>query len=99
MPKRTWTIEDQDHGLYVDQLVLRPGNVGGAAAGYSVAKRTLQAGSSRGVDVIEVNNGALRFVVLPTRGMGIWKASLGDVELGWQLAGERAGPSVAGLSV
>ena len=38
MPKRTWTIEDQDHGLYVDQLVLRPGNVGGAAAGYSVAK-------------------------------------------------------------
>ena len=35
MPKRTWTIEDQDHGLYVDQLVLRPGNVGGVAAGYS----------------------------------------------------------------
>jgi hypothetical protein len=84
MPKRTWTIEDQDHDLYVDQLVLRPGNVGGVAAGYAVAKRTLQAGPSRGVDLIEVNNGALRFVVVPTRGMGIWKASLADVELGWR---------------
>jgi hypothetical protein len=84
MPKRTWTIEDQACDLYVDQLVLRPGNVGGEATGYSVVKRTLQAGPSKGVDVIEVHNGDLKFVVLPTRGMNLWKATVGDVQLGWQ---------------
>jgi hypothetical protein len=58
--------------------------VAGAAAGFSVTKRTLQAGLRHGVDVIEVHNGTFRFVVVPTRGMGIWRASLGEVQLGWK---------------
>ena len=84
MAKKTWALQDRQADVYVDQIVLGPDNVGGAASGYSVAKRTLQGGLRQGVDVIEVNNGRLRFVVLPTRGMGIWKASLGPVELGWK---------------
>ncbi|MHC4917607.1 MAG: DUF4432 family protein, partial [Planctomycetota bacterium] len=55
----------------------------GAPAGCSVRKRTLRGGLRDGVDVVEVDNGALSFSVLPTRGMGIWRAKFGDLELGW----------------
>ncbi|MGO9110406.1 MAG: aldose 1-epimerase family protein [Thermoguttaceae bacterium] len=84
MPTQTWTLVDHDQDLYVDQIALGPDQVGGAADGYSVVKRTLQAGLSQGVDVIEVRNGSFRFVVVPTRGMGIWRACLGELRLGWK---------------
>ena len=84
MPTQTWTLVDQDQDIYVDHITLGPEQVGGPAEGYSVAKRTLRAGLSQGVDVIEVRNGTFRFVVVPTRGMGIWKACLGDLPLGWK---------------
>jgi galactose mutarotase-like enzyme len=84
MAKKTWTLEDREQDLYVEQIALGPEDVAGAAAGFSVTKRTLQAGLRHGVDVIEVHNGAFRFVVIPTRGMGIWRASLGEVQLGWK---------------
>ena len=84
MTKHTWTIEDHGEDLCLDQLDLRPGHVGGPAAGYRVVKRTLQTGMSKGVNVVEVDNGAFQFVVIPTRGMGLWKASLGEVQLGWR---------------
>ncbi len=84
MARKTWTLADQQQDIYVDQIVIEPENVGGAATGYSVTKRVLSAGSRRGVEVVEVNNGRLRFTVVPTRGMGIWRASLGQLQLGWQ---------------
>jgi galactose mutarotase-like enzyme len=84
MLKKTWTVTDHDRDIYIDSLALGPDQVGGAATGYSVTKRTLTTGLSQGVDVIEVNNGLLRFTVLPTRGMGLWKASLGSLQLGWR---------------
>ena len=84
MPTQTWTLLDNDQDIYVDNITLAPEQVGGAAKGYSVVKRTLCTGLSQGVDVIEVRNGEFRFTVLPTRGMGIWRASLGDLLLGWK---------------
>ena len=84
MPLRTWTLTDQQQDIYVDQIAIAPENVGGRAAGYSVTKRTLNGGNWRGVEVVEVNNGRLRFTVLPTRGMGIWRAALGALQLGWK---------------
>ena len=84
MPKRTWTLTDQDQDLCVDQIALGPEQVGGSAGGYSVTKRTLRAGSSQGVELIEVRNGDFHFTVVPTRGMGLWKAGFGSVPLGWQ---------------
>jgi galactose mutarotase-like enzyme len=84
MARKTWTLEDRDQDVYVEQIALGPDHVAGAASGYSVNKRTLRAGLRHGVDVIEVNNGSFRFVVIPTRGMGIWRASLGNVQLGWR---------------
>jgi len=84
MPTRTWTLVDHDQDLYVDQIALGSDQVGGPADGYSVVKRTLRAGLSQGVDVIEVRHGEFRFVVVPTRGMGIWRACLGELLLGWR---------------
>lgn len=84
MAHKSWTIADSNRGVYLDQLTIGPAEAGGAARGYLVNKRTLRAGPSQGVDAIDVDNGKLRFTVLPTRGMGIWKAVLADLELGWK---------------
>ncbi len=78
MPRKTWTLtDDLDPNAYVERISVGPDDVGGAAKGYSVSKRTLRGGLRDGVDVIEVDNGRLWFVVVPTRGMGIWRAMYG----------------------
>jgi galactose mutarotase-like enzyme len=84
MSRKTWTLTDVDAGVYVDQISLGSDQVGGSARGYSVTKRRLRGGLSDGVDVIEVCNGRLSFVVVPTRGMGLWRASCGGMRLGWK---------------
>ncbi len=84
MPKKTWILTDVDADIYQEQISLGPGQVGGPACGYRVTKRTLRGGRREGVDVVEVDNGRLRFVAIPTRGMGLWRATCGDVQLGWK---------------
>jgi galactose mutarotase-like enzyme len=84
MAKRTWTLTDVDHGVYVDEISVSPQDVGGPAERGSVTKRRLRGGLRDGVDVVEVDNGTFRFVVVPTRGMGVWEANLGGLRLGWQ---------------
>jgi hypothetical protein len=44
----------------------------------------LRGGRREGVEVVEVDNGRLRLVLLPQRGMGIWKAWLDGIEFGWR---------------
>jgi hypothetical protein len=51
---------------------------------WSIGHHRLQGGLSDGVDVIELNNGALSVSILPTRGMGLWKGSFRGIPLGWQ---------------
>jgi hypothetical protein len=82
MPRKTWTLIDHDNGQSVEHLALGPDELG--LADCSVTKRTLQAGASRGVEVVEVDNGRLKFTIVPTRGMGIWRADAGDVPLAWK---------------
>ncbi|MEQ1861637.1 MAG: aldose 1-epimerase family protein [Chthoniobacteraceae bacterium] len=53
------------------------------APGWTIRKRTLHGGKQEGVEVIVVNNGKLEFTVVPTRGMGVLEAKVGDVRLGW----------------
>jgi hypothetical protein len=57
--------------------------LGPKAAGCRVLRRTLQDGLSAGVDIVEIDNGRLSFIIVPTRGMGIWYARCGNVRLGW----------------
>jgi len=84
MAKMSWTLIDREADAYLEQLSVGPGDVEGEATGYSVVKRTLRGGRSEGVDVVEIDNGAFRFVVIPTRGMGVWRATLGELSLGWK---------------
>jgi galactose mutarotase-like enzyme len=52
--------------------------------GGRVRRSTLHGGVREGVDLVELDNGRLRIAVVPTRGMGLWKAWLGATEFGWQ---------------
>ncbi|MCB9767942.1 MAG: aldose 1-epimerase family protein [Candidatus Omnitrophica bacterium] len=49
----------------------------------SIRKDVLHGGKQEGVDVIHVDNGKLRFTMIPTRGMGIYEVVSGDLRLGW----------------
>ncbi|OHB76635.1 MAG: hypothetical protein A2W31_10555 [Planctomycetes bacterium RBG_16_64_10] len=84
MAKKTWTLTDVENDVYVEDLSILPSHVGGSATDYSVRKRTLRGGLRDGVDVVEGVAGACRLTLIPTRGMGIWRAWVGDVPIGWQ---------------
>jgi hypothetical protein len=83
MAESTWTLTDGADRTYVEQLEVTPQLVGGSAQGYRIHKRRLQGGMSDGVDVVHVDNGKLSFEVVPTRGMGLWKAWFGGQQIGW----------------
>ncbi len=51
--------------------------------GWTIRKVTLHGGKQEGVELIVVNNGKMEFTVVPTRGMGLLEAKVGDVRLGW----------------
>lgn len=55
----------------------------GSAQNWFVHSRTLRGGTQEGVDIVEIDNGNLSFVVLLSRGMGIWKGKFADTPLGW----------------
>lgn len=84
MAVKKWTLLDHSQNIHAGDVVIRPADVGGSAAGYSVVQRTLNCGLSAGVTSIRVDNGVFAFDVLPTRGMGIWKAWIGAEEIGWR---------------
>lgn len=83
MTTRTWTLLHQADNSRTDHLTISPQDLGVDGA-WKIEKRTLHGGLSEGVDEIRVNNGRLTFSIIPTRGMGLWKAWLGDLEVGWK---------------
>jgi hypothetical protein len=72
--------DDEDTGT----LILSNADVAGSRSKFAVTKRVLHGGLRGGMEIIEVDNGRLKFWLLPERGMGIWKAWLDDIEIGWQ---------------
>lgn len=80
----TYTLTDAANDLRVESFAVRSGDFGKALdAPWSVTKRTLHGGRREGVDLIEVDNGAFAFAVVPTRGMGLWKGSYQGLRVGW----------------
>jgi hypothetical protein len=71
---------DQDSGTHAPY-----GDVGGVG-GFTVRFHVADNGLSRGVEMVTVDTGKLRFMVLPTRGMSLWKAWHGDNDehIGWR---------------
>jgi galactose mutarotase-like enzyme len=84
MPTVTWTLTDADEGVDLTNWSVGPEDVGGDFHGWSVSKRRLVGGRRDGVSVVEVDNGRMRFTVVPTRGMGILRCVAGETTLGWQ---------------
>lgn len=84
MTDKTWTLLDVDRDVSLDHFELTAADVPGAPHGFRVASRRLQGGLRDGVQVVDIDNGTCRVSVVPTRGMSIHRASLGDVQLGWR---------------
>lgn len=80
----TWTLTDADESVDLDDWSVGPEDVGGDLQGWSVSKRRLVGGRRDGVSVVEVDNGRMRFTVVPTRGMGIRECVAGERTLGWK---------------
>jgi len=71
----------------------------GGKTQWSVQLRTLHGGRQEGVQVIDVDNGAMTFTIVPTRGFEVWKAQAGKLRLGWDSpVGEIIHPSYIRLT-
>lgn len=78
------TIISADLNLRLESFHLTPSMIKfHGPKGWGIKKWSLHGGKQEGVDLIEINNGLMRIVVIPTRGMGILGAEIGDVRLGW----------------
>ena len=72
------------HGIHTDTWRLSQAELPlPTTTAWSIKKFTLCGGRQAGVEVIEVDNGRLRLVVVPTRGLSILRVDSGDVRLGW----------------
>lgn len=84
MGKQSWTLTDVENNVYIENCTISPDDVAGSACGYQVRKQTLRGGLRDGVDAVELQAGPCRVTVLPTRGMGLWRAWRDDLAVGWQ---------------
>ena len=81
----TYPLTDATRELWVESFSVRSQDLDPTpSANWSVTKRTLRGGRREGVDLIEVDNGALAFSIVPTRGMGLWKGRYQGLDLGWR---------------
>jgi hypothetical protein len=70
-------------GVSIPSVQITQKDVREAAGKWSVRSARLVGGKQEGVDLITVDNGKLRFAVIPTRGMSVLKVEMGAVRLGW----------------
>jgi Domain of unknown function (DUF4432) len=78
-------LTDAKRNVCIKEWSISSDEFGGAAGGtrWRIVKRLLAGGRQEGVEVIEVDNGLMKFTVVPTRGFNVWTANVGDVRLGW----------------
>ena len=80
----TQLLTSAKHGIHLDSWQLSHNDVKFESKfPWSIRKYTLHGGKQEGVDIIEVDNGSLKFTIVPTRGMGILKAELDGMQRGW----------------
>lgn len=84
MAESIWVLTDSEQGIHEAEFESPEPAKG--EANYSIKRQTLRGGVREGVDTIEIDNGAVKFSVVPMRGMGLWKAWAGDTEYGWKSA-------------
>ena len=79
-----WTLLKPDAFGPADEFSISASDLPGTPSDWRVTKRTLRTGLSQGVEVVEIDNGLLKAIILPTRGMGLWRVSANGRELGWR---------------
>lgn len=80
----SFILTDTAHDVWLEQFSLTAAELHlPAEPGWSVAKRRLRGGRRDGVDLVELDNGALRMAIVPTRGMGLWKGQYRADPIGW----------------
>lgn len=84
MSVKTWTLTDVSQKIHHESWHAGPSEVEGSATNYAVELETLRGGMSDGVQFLTVTAGEMKLVLLPTRGMSLWKAWRGDCEAGWR---------------
>ena len=67
---QNWQIPSQQLGVKTDKPV-------------SITLRTLHGGRQEGVSIVDIDNGTMKLSVVPTRGMNVLQASVGNVRMGW----------------
>ncbi|MEC9010266.1 MAG: aldose 1-epimerase family protein [Planctomycetota bacterium] len=83
MSETSWVLSSIERDVHVERFKIDDDDVKGTPKGWSVRKRTLRGGRREGVELIEINNGAVEIAVVPSRGMGIRDVVAGDERLGW----------------
>jgi hypothetical protein len=68
---QNWEISSQDLGL-------------NPAKPFAVRMRTLHGGRQEGVCIVDIDTGAMKISVVPTRGMNVQEAVAGNVRIGWK---------------
>jgi hypothetical protein len=82
---KTWILTDLAADTWVDTFHISGDDFPATfPAPWRIDKRTLRGGRRDGLDLIEVDNGALSFSILPTRGMGLWRGQYRGQHLGWR---------------
>ncbi|ADB15391.1 conserved hypothetical protein [Pirellula staleyi DSM 6068] len=90
MAVRTWKLIDRHSNLLrrAEQFSVQASDVGLGEGRFYALGHALQSGSSAGVDMLEISNGAITVELLPTRGMGIrraWSSTPSGVAIfGWE---------------
>jgi peroxiredoxin len=76
-------ITDVEKNVHRETAQINSGDVTpDCPVSWSVRKSVLHGGEQEGVEAIDVDNGKLRFTVIPTRGMSIYQVVMGDLRLG-----------------
>ncbi|MCC6507863.1 MAG: aldose 1-epimerase family protein [Pirellulaceae bacterium] len=55
-----------------------------AGGEFRVDRVVLEGGRRTGVEIVVVDTGLVRAALLPTRGLSLWRANIGGLELGWR---------------
>ncbi|MGD2175479.1 MAG: DUF4432 family protein, partial [Candidatus Brocadiaceae bacterium] len=77
-------LTDAPTNVYVEDYEISSENFPGAEGpSWRIKKFALRGGKQHGVEVVEIDNGYLTVVVVPTRGMAVLEACTDEVSLGW----------------
>jgi hypothetical protein len=77
-------LTDGWENIYVEDYRLSSESlIGYVGPAWHISKYTLKGGKQHGVDMVEIDNGHLTVVVVPTRGMNVLEAFTDETVLGW----------------